>query len=175
MKIRKRVWVPLLVLVLLLAAAIWYSRPVTLPDLLEDQELQEINVLIRSLGDWTQEPETATVSVPLTSPEGAALLEQLQDLSFCRSLTDPLIKPLAQAVNASHGSVSYEAGDWFFSLSLTGTDGDFAVLNFTVREWSYAAPGQADFYGCTVPDGEAVGRGLGEQLWALAAKYDLNS
>jgi len=62
-----------------------------------------------------------------------------------------------------------------FSLSLAGTDGDFAVLNFTVREWSYAAPGQADFYGCTVPDGEAVGRGLGEQLWALAAKYDLNS
>lgn len=115
------------------------------------------------------------MSVPLTSPEGAALLKQLQDLSFCRSLTDPLIKPLAQAVNASHGSVFYEAGDWMFSLSLAGTDGDFAVLNFTVREWSYAAPGQADFYGCTVPDGEAVGRGLGEQLWALAAKYDLNS
>lgn len=173
MKNRKRVWVPLLVL--LLVAAIRYSRPVTLPDLLKDQELQEINVLIRSLGDWAQEPETATVSVPLTSPEGAALLEQLQDLSFCRSLTDPLIKPLAQAVNASHGSVSYEAGDWMFSLSLAGTDGDFAVLNFTVREWSYAAPGQADFYGCTVPGGEAVGRGLGEQLWALAAKYDPNS
>lgn len=133
MKNRKRVWVPLLVL--LLVAAIRYSRPVTLPDLLKDQELQEINVLIRSLGDWAQEPETATVSVPLTSPEGAALLEQLQDLSFCRSLTDPLIKPLAQAVNASHGSVSYESGDWMFSLSLAGTDGDFAVLNFTVREW----------------------------------------
>ena len=163
MKNRKRVWVPLLVL--LLVAAIWYSRPVTLPDLMKGQELQEINVLIRSLGDWAQEPETAT----------AALLKQLQDLSFCRSLTDPLIKPLAQAVNASHGSVSYESGDWMFSLSLAGTDGDFAVLNFTVREWSYAAPGQADFYGCTVPDGEAVGRGLGEQLWALAAKYDLNS
>ena len=152
MKNRKRVWVPLLVL--LLVAAIWYSRPVTLPDLMKGQELQEINVLIRSLGDWAQEPETATVSVPLTSPEGAALLKQLQDLSFCRSLTDPLIKPLAQAVNASHGSVFYEAGDWMLS---------------------YAAPGQADFYGCTVPDGEAVGRGLGEQLWALAAKYDLNS
>ena len=105
MKNRKRVWVPLLVL--LLVAAIWYSRPVTLPDLMKGQELQEINVLIRSLGDWAQEPETATVSVPLTSPEGAALLKQLQDLSFCRSLTDPLIKPLAQAVNASHGSVSY--------------------------------------------------------------------
>ena len=163
MKNRKRVWVPLLVL--LLVAAIWYSRPVTLPDLMKGQELQEINVLIRSLGDWAQEPETATVSVPLTSPEGAALLKQLQDLSFCRSLTDPLIKPLAQAVNASHGSVFYEAGDWMVSLS----------LSFTVREWSYAAPGQADFYGCTVPDGEAVGRGLGEQLWALAAKYDLNS
>ena len=172
MKNRKRVWVPLLVL--LLVAAIWYSRPVTLPDLMKGQELQEINVLIRSLGDWTQEPETATVSVPLTSPEGAALLEQLQDLSFSSTST-PLIKPLAQAVNASHGSVSYESGDWMFSLSLAGTDGDFAVLNFTVREWSYAAPGQADFYGCTVPDGEAVGRGLGEQLWALAAKYDLNS
>ena len=97
MKNRKRVWVPLLVL--LLVAAIWYSRPVTLPDLMKGQELQEINVLIRSLGDWAQEPETATVSVPLTSPEGAALLKQLQDLSFCRSLTDPLIKPLAQAVN----------------------------------------------------------------------------
>ena len=49
------------------------------------------------------------------------------------------------------------------------------VYKRQVREWSYAAPGQADFYGCTVPDGEAVGRGLGEQLWSLAAKYDLNS
>ena len=36
MKTRKRVWVPLLALVLLLAAAIWYSRPVTLPDLLKN-------------------------------------------------------------------------------------------------------------------------------------------
>ena len=34
MKNRKRVWVPLLVL--LLVAAIWYSRPVTLPDLLKN-------------------------------------------------------------------------------------------------------------------------------------------
>ena len=51
MKNRKRVWVPLLVL--LLVAAIWYSRPVTLPDLLKGQELQEINVLIRS---WVQRP-----------------------------------------------------------------------------------------------------------------------
>ena len=50
MKNRKRVWVPLLVL--LLVAAIWYSRPVTLPDLMKGQELQEINVLIRSLGDY---------------------------------------------------------------------------------------------------------------------------
>ena len=69
-------------------------------------------------------------------------------------------------------------GKWaFYGIHFCScfTDGDFAVLNFTVREWSYAAPGQADFYGCTVPDGEAVGRGLGEQLWALAAKYDLNS
>ena len=120
MKNRKRVWVPLLVL--LLVAAIWYSRPVTLPDLLKGQELQEINVLIRSLGDWTQEPDTATVSVPLTSPEGAALLEQLQDLSFCRSLTDPLIKPLAQAVNASHGSVSYESGDIRFEMDKLNFD-----------------------------------------------------
>ena len=106
--------------------------------------------------------------VSFLSPGGAALLEQLQGLSFRRSLTDPLIKPLAEVVNASHGSVSYEAGDWVFSLSLTGTDGDFAVLNFTVRECAYAAPGQADFYSCSVPDGEAVGRALGEQLWALA-------
>ena len=99
MKNRKRVWVPLLVL--LLVAAIWYSRPVTLPDLMKGQELQEINVLIRSLGDWAQEPETATVSVPLTSPEGAALLEQLQDLSFCRSLTDPLIKLMSRETGCS--------------------------------------------------------------------------
>ena len=175
MKTRKRVWVPLLALVLLLAAAIWYSRPVTLPDLLGDQAPQQINILVRFLGDQAQEPETATVSLPLTSPEGAALLEQLQDLSFRRSLTDPLIRPLAEAVNASHGSVSYEAGDWMFSLSLTGTDGDFAVLNFTVREWSYAPPGQIELYSCSVPDREAVGRALGEQLWALAAEHDPNS
>ena len=102
MKNRKRVWVPLLVL--LLVAAIRYSRPVTLPDLLKDQELQEINVLIRSLGDWAQEPETATVSVPLTSPEGAALLEQLQDLSFCRSLTEGEVLELFQQGRPLWGS-----------------------------------------------------------------------
>ena len=138
MKNRKRVWVPLLVL--LLVAAIWYSRPVTLPDLMTGQELQEINVLIRSLGDWAQEPETATVSVPLTSPEGAALLEQLQDLSFCRSLTDPLIKPLAQAVNASHGSVFYEAGDWMFSLLPSGS----GPMLLRDRRTSTAAPSRTE-------------------------------
>lgn len=168
MKPHKRLLVPAVIVLLLLAAAIWYSRPVTLPDLLGDQSPQQINILVRSMGD--QEAESAAVSVPLTSPEGAALLEQLQSLSFRRSLTDPLIKPLARAVNASQGSVSHGTGDWSFSLSLTGADGDPAVLNFTVREWSYAAPGQEDFYGCSVPDGEAAGQALAEQLWTLAAE-----
>ena len=173
MKLHKRLWMPAIIVLLLLLTAIWYSRPVTLPDLLGDQAPQQINILVRRLSD--PEPASATASLPLSSPEGAALLEQLQELSFRRSLTDPLIKPLAQAVNASHGSVSYEAGDWMFSLSLTGTDGDFAVLNFTVREWSYAPPGQMELYSCSVPDGEAVGRALGEQLWTLAAEHDPNS
>ena len=168
MKLYKRLWVPAIIVLLLLLTAIWYSRPVTLPDLLGDQAPQQINILVRRLSD--PEPASATASLPLSSPEGAALLEQLQGLSFRRSLTDPLIKPLAKAVNASQGSVSYETGDWSFSLSLTGADGDLAVLNFTVREWSYAAPGQEDFYGCSVPDGEAVGQALAEQFWTLAAE-----
>ena len=168
MKLHKRLWVPAGIVLLLLLTAIWYSRPVTLPDLLGDQAPQQINILVRRLSD--PEPASATASLPLSSPEGAALLEQLQELSFRRSLTDPLIMPLAQAVNASQGSVSYEAGGWSFSLSLTGADGDLAVLNFTVREWSYAAPGQEGFYSCSVPDGEAVGQALAEQLWNLAAE-----
>ena len=168
MKLYKRLWVPAIIVLLLLLTAIWYSRPVTLPDLLGDQAPQQINILVRRLSD--PEPASATASLPLSSPEGAALLEQLQGLSFRRSLTDPLIKPLAEAVNASHGSVSYETGGWSFSLSLTGADGDLAVLNFTVREWSYAAPGQEGFYSCSVPDGEAVGQALAEQLWTLAAE-----
>ena len=61
-------------------------------------------------------------------------------------------------------------GDWMFSLSLAGTDGDFAVLNFTVREWSYLCSGTGGLLRRTVPDGEAVGRGLGEQLWALGSE-----
>ena len=168
MKLYKRLWVPAIIVLLLLLTAIWYSRPVTLPDLLGDQAPQQINILVRRLSD--PEPASATASLPLSSPEGAALLEQLQELSFRRSLTDPLIKPLAKAVNASHGSVSYETGGWSFSLSLTGADGDLAVLNFTVREWSYAVPGQEGFYSCSVPDGEAVGQALAEQLWTLAAE-----
>ena len=168
MKLYKRLWVPAIIVLLLLLTAIWYSRPVTLPDLLGDQAPQQINILVRRLSD--PEPASATASLPLSSPEGAALLEQLQGLSFRRSLTDPLIKPLAKAVNASQGSVSYETGDWSFSLSLTGVDGDLAVLNFTVREWSYAVPGQEGFYSCSVPDGEAVGQALAEQLWTLAAE-----
>ena len=168
MKLYKRLWVPAIIVLLLLLTAIWYSRPVTLPDLLGDQAPQQINILVRRLSD--PEPASATASLPLSSPEGAALLEQLQELSFRRSLTDPLIKPLTQAVNASHGSVSYETGGWSFSLSLTGADGDLAVLNFTVREWSYAVPGQEGFYSCSVPDGEAVGQALAEQLWTLAAE-----
>ena len=74
MKNRKRVWVPLLVL--LLVAAIRYSRPVTLPDLLKDQELQEINVLIRSLGDWTRSQRPPRCRCPSLPQRGPALLEQ---------------------------------------------------------------------------------------------------
>ena len=170
MKLRKRLLVSVGVVILLAGAAIWYSRPVTLPDLMKGRDLQEINALIWTLGDLSQEPETATVSVSLSSPEGAALLGQLQQLSFRRSLPDRLLKPLAEAVNASSGSVSSEAGDWMFTLSLTSADGDFASLNFTVREWNYAAPGRPDFYGCSVQNGDTVGRSLAEQLWALAAQ-----
>ena len=106
MKLRKRLLVSVGVVILLAGAAIWYSRPVTLPDLMKGRDLQEINALIWTLGDLSQEPETATVSVSLSSPEGAALLGQLQQLSFRRSLPDRLLKPLAEAVNASSGSVS---------------------------------------------------------------------
>ena len=79
-----------------------YSRPVTLPDLMKGQELQEINVLIRSrggLGPGARDRHGRRC--PSASPEGAACWNSSKTSSFCRSLTDPLIKPLAQAVNAA--------------------------------------------------------------------------
>ena len=165
------------ILILLAAVCLTLSAWMLWPRALELSGEGNYSILVIRTAVEAGRPdsETVTLDIQVRSPEGAALLEQLQGLSFRRSLTDPLIKPLAEAVNASHGSVSYEVGDWVFSLSLTGTDGDFAVLNFTVREWSYAPPGQMELYSCSVPDGEAVGRALGEQLWALAAEHDPNS
>lgn len=148
---------PALSIVLLLGA--WYARPLAATDLIDIGQPYGINVYIRQLGDSAAQERTGNFNVEMDTPEGKALLEQLESTRFHRSLLNPLRQFLPDTSTGRQTT----AGDYNYVVRVFGSEGH-AALQFFVDEWEYDTSRQSQYLPCTMSNGAFVGRQWGDEL-----------
>lgn len=157
----------------------WYSRPISVLDLDPDLEPAAVDIsILRFDGDrpsvslipFAEDYQTTKhreLELDASTPEGQALLEQLDSIRIRRSPLNPLRHLWGELFGWKTTGRQTETGDYNYVIHLFGRDG-WATLQFFIDEWEYSAPGQPKYLPCSVKDGETVGRALGDQLWQMA-------
>lgn len=172
--------------VLLLLWGLWYTRPMSPLDLAPDLEPAAVDIsILRFDGDRPsvslipfaedyQITKHRELELDVSTPEGQALLEQLDSIHIRRSPLNPLRHLWGELFGWRTTGRQTETGDYNYVIHLFGRDG-WATLQFFIDEWEYSAPGQPKYLPCSVKDGETVGRALGDQLWQMAQPTESES
>ena len=142
----------------------WYSRPVSIFDLKPELEPADINIHIQRFDDSAQGHERRDLDVDATTPEGQALLEQLEAIRICR----PPLNPLRNVLPSSFAERQTEPGQYNYVIHVFGANGGWAALQFFLDEWEYDLPEQLQYLPCRVSDGKSLGQALGDKLWEMA-------
>ena len=88
---KKRRMIPILAALLALVCwCAWYSRPVSIFGLKPELQPADINILIQRFDDSARGHERRSLDVDADTPEGQALLEQLEAIHIRRSPLAPL-------------------------------------------------------------------------------------
>jgi hypothetical protein len=164
---RSRRWIiAIAVVVLLAAAALWYTRPLTLTELL-GAEPARIHMVI-SRFDQAGGSQTRELNADWDqAPEATALAEEL-------TVRRSLLNPLRSLLNPVQFGTPTQAGDYNYLLSLTGREGDRVTLQWFVDQWSYETPGTSRYLPCSVSASRSGGE-LGDALWELSQPVESNS
>ena len=154
---RSRRWIiAIAVVVLLAAAALWYTRPLTLTELL-GAEPARIHVVI-SRFDQAGGSQTRELNADWDqAPEATALAEEL-------TVRRSLLNPLRSLLNPVQFGTPTQAGDYNYLLS----------LQWFVDQWSYETPGTSRYLPCSVSASRSGGE-LGDALWELSQPVESNS
>ena len=148
----------------------WYSRPVSIFDLKPELEPADINIHIQRFDDSAQGYERRSLDVDADSPEGQALLEQVESIRIRRSPLNPLRNILASSFTGRQ----VQTGQYTYGVHVFGTGGGWVSLEFFLDEWKYDLPEQAQYLPCRVSDGKALGQALGDELWEIAQQIESN-
>lgn len=164
---RSRRWIiAIAVVVLLAAAALWYTRPLTLTELL-GAEPARIHMVI-SRFDQAGGSQTRELNADWDqAPEATSLAEEL-------TVRRSLLNPLRSLLNPVQFGTPTQAGDYNYLLSLTGREGDRVTLQWFVDQWSYETPGTSRYLPCSVSASRSGGE-LGDALWELSQPVESNS
>ena len=146
----------------------WYSRPVSIFDLKPELEPADINIHIQRFDGSVQGHEHCDLDMDADTPEGQALLEQLEAIRIHRSSLNPLRKVLPPSFTGRQT----QDGQYTYVIHVFGTGGGWVSLEFFLDEWKYDLPEQAQYLPCRVSDGETIGQVLGDQLWEMARKIE---
>ena len=164
---RSRKWIiAMAVVVILAAAALWYTRPLTLPALL-GTEPDGIHVLISRFDE-----NGGTQCRDLTAdcdqvPEAMALLE---DLTVRRDLLNPVRNLFSPVVTGR----PTHTGDYNYLIILTGREEGRITLQWFIDAWSYDTPATGQYLPCSVSASRS-GQELGDTLWELSQPVKSNS
>ena len=164
---QSRRWIIAIALVAILAAAaLWYTRPLTLPALL-GTEPAGIHVVINRFDE-----SGGTQCRDLTAdcdqaPEAMALLE---DVTVRRDLLNPVRDLFSPVVTGR----STHAGDYNYLIILTGREDGRVTLQWFIDAWSYDTPATGQYLPCSVSASRS-GQELGDALWELSQPVQSNS
>ena len=148
----------------------WYSRPVSIFDLKPELEPADINIHIQRFDDSAQGYERHSLDVDADTPDGQALLEQVESIRIRRSPLDPFRNVLPSTITGRQT----EPGQYNYAIHIFGTDGSWVALQFFLDIWKYDLPEQAQYLPCRVSDGKALGQALGDELWEIAQQIESN-
>ena len=149
----------------------WYSRPVSIFDLKPELEPATINVYIGRFDDSARGHGYRDLDVDAGTPEGLALLEQVEAIRIRRSPLNPLRNVLPPTTTGRQAG----PGQYNYAIHIFGTDGSWVALQFLLDEWKYELPEQAQYLPCLVSDGKAIGQTLGDKLWEIAQQIESDS
>ena len=164
---RSRKWIiAMAVVVFLSAAALWYTRPLTLPELL-GTEPARIHVVINRFGDGGSIQCRDLTADCDQAPEAMALAE---DLTVRRDLLNPVRNLFSPVVSGS----TTHAEDYNYLIILTGREKGRVTLQWFIDTWSYDTPGTGRYLPCSVSSSRS-GEELGDALWELSQPVQSNS
>ena len=167
---KKRLLILLLVLALG-AAGLWYYRPVGVYDLAPGLEPESIAVTaIRTEGALNS---NRTLTLPSGSEAFDDVLQELESLRFRRPPTN-LIPPLETVLEDDGKKI--DGYDYILYVTLIEENEiaweQWLTLTFWIDEWDYSTGTQATNLSLHLSDGRAIGKTLGDYLWALPAEYE---
>lgn len=154
---RKRIVILCAAAALVLCAALWYTRPVSLSSFVPSPQTMKI-LLLR----YDEEEESQYRSLRLERGSEDGLMEQVADLSFRRSL----LNPLRSLIKGARTGKSIPPNEIDCFITLFGDDRS-ASLQFYAGSWSYS-----DQYLPCTPVNENTGAELVEILWENATPVE---
>ncbi len=169
--IRNRIKTSIIILiVLVIAAAAWYARPVTFRTLIENQDFKTIGVSVRSEAEFPEHNNLHNLTFTAGTPEMDALLEHLEPIHFHRSPLEPLLPFLP---SFSHWVTVEPEEDYVIYFAIYDEQDHFLQhLEFWINEWCYGPETKLPLY---VVNGQEKGRELGAWLWEMAQEKQSNS
>lgn len=163
---KSRRWIIAIALVVMLAAAgLWYTRPLTLPALL-GTEPAGIHVVIIRFDEMGSSHSRELMADCAQAPE---VMEALEELTVRRDLLNPvrdLFPPTATGR-------STQAGDYNYLLILTGREEGRITLQWFIDRWTYDTPSTGQYLPCSVSASRS-GQELGDVLWELSQPIESN-
>lgn len=159
-----------LIFAALAAFLLYYSRSLSPLDLNGALEPAVIDVSIQRFGADYKGNESRSFQLEASSPQGSALLEELNGLRLRRSPLNPLRELHARFFTTSITGRQTHPGEYNYVIHIFGKNGGWIGLQFFIDQWGYDTPKNANYLPCFVSDGQAAGQTLGDKLWDLAAK-----
>ena len=164
---RSRRWVIAIALVAVLAAAaLWYTRPLALTQLLGTEPAQ-IHVVINRFDESSSSQCRELIADCDQAPEA---MEALDELTMRRDLLNPVHDLFSPTVTGS----TTQAGDYNYLIILTGPEEGRITLQWFIDHWTYDTPSSGQYLPCSVSASRS-GQELGDVLWELSQPVESNS
>lgn len=166
-------WATVLILALLAAALLWYSRPMGVHDLFPGMEPELIDVLIIKHNEPTLDTsreitEDRYLRLEAGSEDFSNLWTQLEGLRFRRPPTNPLRQMLPFLDGATSKTIDSECYHIIIGMACPRAEGQpwrSEELTFWIDRWEYRDWRHAVTLPLYLSRGKEVGQVLGQQLW----------
>lgn len=178
MKKRRKFALAVAVLLALAVWCGWYARPVSLFELNPDLVPASVHVSIIQYGEGYEDPAHLSFDIDAGTPQGQALLADLEAIVLRRSFWNPLRsfywKHLTAVFPPTITGRQTEPGQYQYMIFAAGSS-DWISLQFNLDEWEYDLPEQPSYFPCRISDGIPLGQSLGDKLWEMAQQSDSDS